>query len=276
MATPPTLGQAFSHYIFLTFDSLVPLLGNAEQDSLAVKINFISLSEISPNGDLVKHIDFTGFSFYGTNNETSPIQNFDWFLQSGNSFIAVNFSLFGIATSLPYGNSTITTVPNTVKWSITIRDWNFSDAANVLTLILNISSLTPLHAIPTKNSSREKIYELVNSRILLYIRLVEYALAMGNEFSISSSLSEELQLSFVIPYFQGDLYYDPTFLVVLISEEHSSTTTANTKWFGLLSIVLLPLALGTIALIGLSFCVYKHNKQKTQKKQLRTRLATLV
>lgn len=166
----------------------------------------------------------------------------------GNNVFSVIISIgwWNDVVNIPYGNNSITVTPSQSKYSIAIKNWNFSSNSDQLAVLTSIETTTNITSYdftnygngtvsmitkkdPDGNGKRGGIID--NPKVAL-IDNQSLKPAKMNFFVKNNKIN--LQYSF--PYFKQNILYDPAYSAIAIvstNTSHSGSNTVGVGGFGL-------------------------------------------
>ncbi|KYQ91164.1 EGF-like domain-containing protein [Tieghemostelium lacteum] len=266
-------------------------LPDGESVTIKSVINIISLRELNSKGDMINEHPFKEWYFTNiTGNSTDSLQ----FLYTSNitkgnltTLVSVTLQYFIVAKEIIFANQPLEMLPSALKYNIQISPYSFDSLVNYLQIVMGASVELNSNNQDTCSFQENQVsdtnsdyFKLQINEHSLYGRFIKRGLIDGNIRVISNSVlnstsSDTQKSNFVsqfiginIPYYKTDVVLDPDFSLLLDSSPASDKETSvceSSKDSGLsktqlIGIIIGAVGLALIAIISVSYYIYKKKK----------------
>ncbi|KYQ91778.1 EGF-like domain-containing protein [Tieghemostelium lacteum] len=257
--------------------------------SLKTLVSIVSLNEINKDSSINFSYNFTNWKY--TNLTSSDrTKNFEEYLYETdvpyggiNTTVKVTLKYFHNKDTVEFAGETLDILPSTLKYQISISPFKFQSSLNTLQLVMSASiqsdtndySCTYQEQGNSPDSDADYVKLQVNEHSL-YGRFIKRAIidnriqTISNTFQNGESQSNHIQnqVAINIPNFQYLVIMDPDYSVLIDSQKASDQSTSTcgqpsedkglTKT-QLIGIIIGSVAFGIIAIIVISYFLYKKN-----------------
>jgi len=197
-------------------------------------INFISLTEIDINKQSVKNINFASLNFIlkPLIASENPTHVFEYYYNTTN--ITVYLVLYEKQANIPYGNLIMGVNENTIKFSLYISGWEFSDIANSLAVSFQIDSVdSPILNINSSTYNKFDRYVFHTEPYDIKLSVPTYAIIDGIVQNIVDQLQDrtinsQVSLTLIMPGFKNGLVYDPDIAIIPTSLAPGNNSLSET------------------------------------------------
>ncbi|KAM9966270.1 hypothetical protein ACTFIR_006475 [Dictyostelium discoideum] len=267
-------------------------------------ISIVSIRELDFNGKQINLYPFDRWIFtqinqnksqYFTsikNNSTAPF----------NTNITVILEWFKDTSTIEFANSSITMYPSSIKYTIEITEYKFSNQLNNLQLVMSASfessktkDICSLKDFgETSNGDNSNYFKIQINDHSLYGRFIKRAIidskisTIENVLldlkmnSIQTASSSQSFIGITIPNYQKSIIIDPDFSVLIDSkststnDENSVCTSNQSKLTTpqLIGIIIGSIAFATVIAISIAYHIIKKKKETKFKNGLQNKLKT--
>mmetsp|Transcript_15303 Transcript_15303/g.38981 ORF Transcript_15303/g.38981 Transcript_15303/m.38981 type:complete len:1028 (+) Transcript_15303:199-3282(+) len=231
---PPAAPQ-----ILLGFDSSPSHWMQVGGDDLStaerMTVVFRSVDELDPSGAVVRSApvyNTTGWSRQVgtraiTNTTTATSVRYYRTLPSG-SFIELLNLFFDEDALLPsFGDTVYVITAPSNKFTLTVRDWPFASADNVLRLTVDFSAASGIHSVISNSETTTELVRSLetNNQYALSVSLAREALVDGVLMSVAGASFESNSVFWVeLPSFTTEVTYDPNLALLFFDSTDNEET----------------------------------------------------
>ena len=184
-----------------------------------------------------------------------------------NQLLEADYSFFASAANLESAGIPFQVTPGTLKLSLMVSQWNFTNSTNGLHIVLNVNIDPPVTSVIVTNYGSFTTYTLLSSNVLnTTITLLHFGVADNTTiapvgFSLNATSSSPTNSTYALildfPHFTSSFFYDPDFSVTLAGggNNNGGGDGSNDSLLPLLALVALviPIAMVMIAIAVVTF-----------------------
>ncbi|KAM9953953.1 hypothetical protein ACTFIR_009067 [Dictyostelium discoideum] len=262
--------------------TVIPIPNNSTDSSslfYSTLISIVSLRELNFNGGQEKIFYFEKW-IYSKSNDYKSI--YFTTIPSENSNITVTLEWYNSSSIIKFANETFTMNPSSIKYTIEIEGYQFSNKLNSLQLVLSASLETNKEDVCSSKEfgSTDTTTDYLKIQIedhSLYGRFIKRGIVDGKPTTISNQFldkffntidepsSVQSFIGITIPNFSKNITIDPDFSVLFdYSKDSNSNCYSNSKLSGsqIAGIIIGSVLFLTIIIISIIYYIIKKRKQK--------------
>ncbi|KAN0035649.1 hypothetical protein ACTA71_004933 [Dictyostelium dimigraforme] len=290
----------------------IPIIDENDSESILFRslISIISLRELDFNEKQVNQFIFDKWIYsplnettnqYFTNITIQPSASNNY--KGGTTSITVILQWFNNQTNITFANEQLQMKPSSIKYTIQISEYNFSNRLNKLQLVMS-ASLTSLkgndnicsfHKFGETNGDDSEYIKIQVNDHSLYGRFIKRAIidskirsisnvqlnsSLGISSSSSSSLSQQIYIGIDIPMYNNYVLIDPDFSLLIDSKPASSddnnsicsSSKSKLSKTQLAGIIIGSVVFGSIVIIAITYHILKKRKDAEMVNKMQNKL----
>ena len=176
----------------------------------------------------------------------------------------IDYVLFAVDSTLESAGIPFSTLPGTLKLSVTLSNWNFSSPSDTLHIHFSLNIQPSVTNIGQSSSGNITTFllisDLLNTTIdLLHLGIADNSSIVPIQFFLNSSSplgsggnNSTLDLELVIPSFASSFHYDPDFSVTFLGENGASGSGdggSGGNLLPLLALIALVIPVGMVVIV---------------------------